>query len=125
MKTNIELARECGATTRPEQCGRRTVVEFFSDELDDFAGRIKADAMAEYAATAPGLLKSAIQSLDEAMTVSGRPWPVLVVEARDLIRQHMNTAQPADLTQLHKNGAQAWADVLNATAWVDELRGGA
>lgn len=35
------------------------------------------------------------------------------------LRQH---ADP-ELAQLHANGAKAWADVPNATAWVDELRG--
>jgi hypothetical protein len=30
----------------------------------------------------------------------------------------------AELARLTRRGAQAWKDVPDATAWVDELRGG-
>ena len=71
--SNLDLARECGAHVY--RTGTDVVFDTH-DQLDTFADRIRADAIAEYA----------------AMT---------------------------------EKGAKAWADVPNATAWVDELRGNA
>lgn len=76
MTTNLEHARKVGATLMPDSYTQRTIAVFNADQLDAFAERIRADAIAQYV----------------AMTT---------------------------------NGAKAWADVPDATAWVDELRGGA
>lgn len=45
--------------------------------------------------------------------------------ARAIIAADRELRQLADpeLAQLHENGAKAWSDVPDATAWVDELRG--
>ena len=44
-------------------------------------------------------------------------------EVCELIPPAPECLRVEDLSRLHANGAKAWADVPDATTWVDELRG--
>jgi len=178
MKTNIELARECGAQTgwsNALRCDPELADDdllFSPAQLDNFVKRIRADAclqgIAEFGEiqniTGVCIPKSAESNTQTDLSIVGgtqeraEPHPETLARWRlgfdryekarklnprqwgelhernlagenfDGMIDALESASStriigADLAAMTTKGAKAWADVPDATAWVDDLRG--
>jgi hypothetical protein len=113
------------------------VERYIRGEIQDLGGSTKANAHVRLpdgrtlkVTTEKGLLRddSINRLYKTAMLRVRAEYNVLTRELRNarLIEfvSHSSTVDEEELARLARRGAAAWKDVGDATAWVDELRGG-